>query len=172
MRINLHITAILISTIYATAAFADEFPPRKPGLWEVTSAGEKRPTVKMKMCIDKDTDEQFHKFGTDLLTEKTCSRRDLKVTDNVATAETQCKIGGSTVTTTSVTTFTGDTAFHGDSKIHSEPALLGKTDAVSTEDGKWIGPCPSDMEPGDFVLANGPTLNIKMLNALKKWLPK
>jgi hypothetical protein len=171
MRINVHITAILISTICCTAALADEFPPRKPGLWEITVTGEKRPTVTMKMCIDKETDELFHKLGTDLSVQ-VCSRRDLKVTGNVATAEAQCKIGGATVTSTSVTTFTGDTAFHGDSKSHFEPALAGKTDSASSQDGKWIGPCPSDMEPGDFAMANGMTVNVKMLNSLRKMLPQ
>ncbi|MGO9006750.1 MAG: DUF3617 domain-containing protein [Beijerinckiaceae bacterium] len=171
MRINVHVTAILMSTIVSTAAFADEFPPRKPGLWEITVTGEKRPARTMKMCIDKETDDLFHKLGTDLSVQ-VCSRRDLKVTDNVATVEAQCKAGGSTVTSTSVTTFTGDTAFHSESKSHFEPAVLGKTDFASVQDGKWTGPCPSDMAPGDFSMANGMTVNIKMLNSLKKWLPK
>jgi hypothetical protein len=171
MRINVHVTAILVSTIFSTAAFADEFPPRKPGLWEIAVTAEKRPTVTMKMCIDKESDELFHKLGSDLSVQ-VCSRRDLKVAGNVATVEAQCKIGGSTVTSTSVTTFTGDTAFHAESKSHFEPALAGKTDGTTVQEGKWTGPCPSDMEPGDFVIANGMTLNIKMLNSLRKMLPK
>jgi hypothetical protein len=171
MRMQARISIILMSSMFATIALADEFPPRKPGLWEVTSTGEKRPTIKLKQCIDKATDEEFHKLGTDI-TDKVCSRRDVKVSGNVATVDSECKIRNSTVTSTVVTTFTADTSFHADSKSHFDPAFLGRTDAVSTEDGKWVGPCPSGMEPGDFSVGGGPTLNLKMLNALKKFLPK
>ena len=171
MRRKARFSTILVSALVTTAALADEFPPRKPGLWEVKVEGEKRPTVTLKMCIDKDTDELFHKMGVDLSVQL-CEHRDVKVVDNVATVDTQCKIGSSNVTSTSITKFDGDTAFHVDTKSHFDPAFMGRSDLVSVQNGKWVGPCPADMEPGDMLMGSGIKVNIKMLNALKKILPK
>jgi Protein of unknown function (DUF3617) len=174
MRNNLRISVILVSAIFTadflSAAVADEIPPRKPGGWEVVIEGEKIPKVTMKMCIDKETDRLFHKIGTDLAEQK-CTRKDVKVVDNVATIDSECKISNSKVTGTTVMKFTEDTAFHSEAKAHFEPALLGKTDAVTTQDGKWTGPCPSGMKPGDFIVADGIKVNIKTLDMLRKFLP-
>ncbi|HLH11550.1 MAG TPA: DUF3617 family protein [Methylovirgula sp.] len=156
-------------TGFAAAAQADDYPPRKAGLWEVTVQGSGLSHT-MKMCIDAGTDQLFHKMGADVLA-KHCSRNDLKVNGATVTTESECKMRGSTVTTTSVTNFTGDSAYHTDIKTHFDPALLGKTDESVTQDAKWTGDCPADMKPGDFVMANGIKVNVKMLDALKGLIP-
>jgi Protein of unknown function (DUF3617) len=169
MRIQLRISVVLVSAIFATAAVADEIPPRKPGGWEIVVSGEKIDDVKMKLCIDKETDQLFNKNGTEL-SDKKCSRRDVKVNGDVTTIDSLCKLGGTTETSSTVMTFTGDTAFHSETKIHFEPALAGKTDVVTTQDGKWTGPCAGGMKPGDMIAGNGPKLNIKMLDTVRKFL--
>lgn len=170
MRINGIIATALGVTIIGTAALADDYPPRKAGLWEVTISAGENVSHTMKMCIDPDTDQLFHKFGTDLRT-KHCARNDVKVDGSVVTADSECKVGSTTITTTSVTNFTGDSAYHVDVKTHFDPPLLGKSDASVTQDGKWTGPCPAGMKPGDFILANGMKINVKMLSVLSKFVP-
>jgi hypothetical protein len=170
MRMTTRFSLVLALALGATAAVADEFPPRKPGLWEVALTAEKHTPVTMKMCLDRETDQLFQKFGTDVSV-PACPHADVKVVGSVATAQAQCKIAGSTLTSTAVMNFKGDEAFHSEIKTHFEPAVMGRTDIFVAQEGKWSGPCPTDMKPGDFTAPNGMKLNIKMLSSLKKLLP-
>lgn len=168
MPMKARICTSLVLVIFATAALADEIPPRKPGGWELVTKGEKIDDVKMKLCLDKATDKLFHDLGTDLV-QKSCSRRDVKVVDNVATIDSECKVAGSKVTGVTVMKFDGDTAYHAEIKDHFEPPLLGKTDVATTQDGKWIGPCTDGMKPGDFSVGDGIKVNIKMLDTIRQF---
>jgi hypothetical protein len=102
---------------------------------------------------------------------KHCTRNDITVSGAVVTTESECKIGDSTFTTTSTINFTGDSAYHSEVKTHFDPPVLGKSDMTLTQDGKWTGPCPPDMKPGDFVMGNGMKVNLKMLNTLRQLMP-
>ncbi|MGH6818672.1 MAG: DUF3617 domain-containing protein [Methylovirgula sp.] len=121
------IAAALLAAIFCGAALADDYPSRKPGLWEVTIAAEGTPAHKMQMCIDAATDQLFHTVGTDLRA-KHCAQNNVKVNGTIVTSDSVCKVHGRTVTTTATTNFTGDSAYHSDIKTHFDPALFGKTD--------------------------------------------
>ncbi|MFZ1960536.1 MAG: DUF3617 family protein [Methylovirgula sp.] len=164
------IAAALLAAIFCSAALADDYPSRKPGLWEVTITAEGTPAHAMQMCIDAATDQIFHNVGTDLRS-KHCTQNDVKVNGSVVTSDSVCKVHGTTVTTSATTNFNGDSAYHTDVKSHFDPALLGKTDEALTQDGKWTGPCPANMKPGDLVLTNGIKINVKTLNMLKSFVP-
>lgn len=166
MRRGVGVATALILIMPSVAAAADDYPPRKAGLWEVTIQAENKPAATTKMCIDADTDQLFHKFGTDLRS-KHCEKNDVKANGDTVNADSVCKVKDTTISTSSVTKFTGDSAYHVDIKIHFDPALLGKTDVTSAQDAKWTGPCPADMKPGDFVMGNGIKVNIVTLNKLK-----
>ena len=47
------------------AARADDFPPRKPGLWqiEMSMPGGPMPPQQIKMCLDPATDAEMYKLG-------------------------------------------------------------------------------------------------------------
>ena len=169
MRNSIRLALLILSTTAATAAFADELPPHKSGEWEVAIVAGKRAPAKMKMCVDKKTEDLFYKTGLDVGAQ-VCDHHEVKVKDNVATVEAHCKVAGSMVTTTSVARFDGDAAFHAESTSRFEPALMGRKEAATTQDGKWIGACPAGMKPGDFAMDNGIKVNTKMLGALKKFL--
>jgi hypothetical protein len=166
---------VLLSTVFVASAFvadtwADEFPARKPGEWDITIMRGDKAAGTIKMCVDKETDQLLYKIGGGL-SHQFCQHSDVKVTGNVVTSQSECTIHGSTVTALSITTFDGDTAFHLETKSHFDPAFLGKTDVVTKQEGKWVGDCPADMKPGDFVMGHGIKVNIKMLDALQKHLP-
>lgn len=169
MRSAARFPSVLLLATFATAVLADEYPPRKPGEWEIATTGE-IDALKTKMCIDKDTDHLFreHLAHFSLFADICDHKVNIKVEGQVVTAETQCKSNKSAVTASSVTQFDGDTAFHAETKWTFDPAIMGKTGGVMIEDGKWLGPCLSGMEPGDFIMNNGVRMNIRTLAAMKK----
>lgn len=169
MRVSL-MAAAALATVFSMAARADDYPPRKPGLWEVTVHNQAIPDVTRRMCIDAQTDQMFHKFSGDVRA-KHCSKNDVKVTGLTVNADSVCLLGGSTVTTDETTTFTGDSAYHVDIKMHFDPPKLGKSDVAVTQDAKWSGDCPADMKPGDMDMGHGIKFNIKAVSLFKSLLP-
>jgi hypothetical protein len=170
MRVTF-LTATALAAIFATAASAaDEYPPRKPGLWEVTVHNPAIPDVTTKMCLDAETDQLFHKFSDSIRTHH-CAKHDVKFTGDTVQSDTSCTAGGTTVTTSSTTKFSGDSAYHVDINIHFDPPKLGHSDMSTSQDGKWVGDCPADMKPGDLMLPHGIKINIKTVNMFKSLLP-
>jgi hypothetical protein len=165
MRVTL-MTAAALATILSIAARADDYPPRKAGLWEVAVHNPAVPDVTMKLCIDPDTDQMFHKFSGDVRA-KHCQKNTVNVSGTTVTAESVCLLGSITTTTDAVTTFTGDSAYHVDIKMHFDPPKLGQSDVAITQDAKWTGDCPADMKPGDMDMGHGLKFNIKTVNMLK-----
>jgi hypothetical protein len=170
MRTNTYLATALSVTLFSAAVLADDYPPRKPGLWEVTSQAEVGHAATTKMCIDADTDQLFHKLAPDFRSIAHCTQNDVKVDGDTVTAESVCKVGSSTLTTTSVTKFDGDSAYHTDITSHLDPAVLGKSDTTISQDGKWSGVCPPDMKPGDIIV-HGFKINVKTLNFFKSLIP-
>ena len=168
----MNVLIVLLSTamlLVVSIASADEFPARKPGLWEVvtTTGGTNAPPNKSKLCIDKATEEALQAFGT-AATSKMCSKSQVRVSGKVVTVESTCQIGTSQQTSRSTLTFSGDTAYHTQINAHFDPPFLGKTDSVTTQDAKWSGPCPADMRPGDIVTATGMRMNIRDMPGEKR----
>ena len=156
-------TLLLGATAYGTAR-ADDFPPRKPGLWQVdmSMAGVQMPPQQMKMCIDPATDSEMYKLGMSA-SQGMCNKPDIHRTGNTVTVSTVCKLGDSQITTQAVTKFTGDTAYHTDANTKFDPPMAGHDQATMTQDAKWTGPCPADMVASDVVMGNGMKMNIKQM---------
>ena len=169
MRVTFAVATALAAS-FVTAAAADDYPSRKPGLWEVVVHNAAMPEATMKMCIDAETDQVFHKFSSTIRS-KHCDKNDVTVSGDTVQTQTNCVLGGTTVTTSSVTKFTGNAAYHVDIKTHFDPPKLGQSDVTATQDAKWVGDCPADMKPGDFDMGHGIKVNIKTINMLKSLLP-
>ena len=142
--------------LVAGAAAADQLPHRKPGLWQITSAmpSGRMPPMSSKLCIDARTEKAMMSMGQKA-SNKMCSRHSLNMAGNMATMDSTCKFGHSTVATHSTTTFSGDEAYRTETHVRYSPPLYGRTESVMTQDGKWVGPCPAGMEPGDMIGPNG-----------------
>jgi hypothetical protein len=147
-----------------TGALAVDLPTRKPGLWEVTlhMASGKMPPQLMKFCTDAATDAQLYQLGMSAA-QGMCSRNDIQRSGNVVTMDSECKMGEMKMTTHSVMTFTGDAAYKTDIRSHSEPPMMGRSDSSMTQDARWTGPCPADMQPGDMIGPNGMKMNLKSM---------
>lgn len=148
-------------------ARADDYPPRKPGLWEVsmTTGSGKSHAMGTKMCIDAASDAALYKMGMETAG-SICSRRDVSRTGYTVTSDSVCMLDKSQMTSHTVTVFAGDVAYHTESKTHFDPPMMpGMSDSTMTQDAKWAGPCPADMKPGDIVMPNGMKMN--MIDAQK-----
>jgi len=153
---------LLLGTAGGSIAYADDFPPRKPGLWqiEMTSAG--RPPQLMKMCIDTNTDAEMYKLGMSAA-QGMCDKPEIHRNGSSVTVDATCKMGPSQTTTHSVTQFTGDAAYHTDATTKFDPPMMGINQASMMQDVKWAGPCPGDMQAGDMLMGNGMKMNIKQM---------
>jgi hypothetical protein len=156
--------------LLAGGVSGEDYPYRKPGLWEVTNQSFSTPEVEKiaksliagtKMCIDRDTDKLLLQAGQSFA-KQLCSKAEMNVSGRTITVETDCTILGMHTTGKSVTTING-TSFH----TETESRLDGKEEPAKTsQDGRWIGACPSDLKPGDVVMMNGALkLNIKDLGS-------
>jgi hypothetical protein len=136
-------------------AVAADFPEHKPGLWEmtITTAGSPAGPMTERICLDPSTDQLLYKFSAGM-NKKMCSKTDLHGSGGKVIVDTVCHIANTTATGHSVTSFVGNTATHTETSVHYDPAMMGKTDITSTQDGKWVGACPADMKPGDIVMSN------------------
>jgi hypothetical protein len=145
-------------------ARADDFPPRKPGLWqiEMSMPGGPMPPQQIKMCLDPATDAEMYKLGMNA-SQSMCDKPEISRNGSTVTVDTVCKTGQSRKTTHAVIKFTGDTAYHTDARIRTDPPVGGRGDMTMMQDAKWTGLCPADMQPGDVAMGNGMKMNMKQM---------
>lgn len=145
----------------AGAAFALDYPPRKPGLWEmsISQAGATTPPHTVQQCIDAATDSAMREMGQGLSKEM-CSKKDLRSEGGKLVVDSVCKIGASTSTSHAVVTGDFGSAYHMESKSTYSPPLMGKTEATTIVDTRWVGPCKPDQKPGDMMMGNGMKMNV------------
>jgi Protein of unknown function (DUF3617) len=158
------VAMLALGATVAGSARADDFPPRKPGLWQVnmTMAGGQMPPQQMKMCIDSATDAEMYKLGMNAA-QGMCTRPDVNRSGNTVTMNSVCKMGQTQATTQAVTKFTGDTAYHTDVNTKFDPPMAGHGDSTMVQEARWTGACPADMQPGDVLMGNGMKVNIKQM---------
>lgn len=181
VRARHKLTLICIAAAWAAANTvaigADlRFPHLKPGLWVFDSTGvgheQEGPTTD-RVCVDSTSDQLTNETMAGINVprglEKLCTRVQQSVGNKVV-VDLQCPQLGphvnGRVTSRSVTTFYGDRATHIEREDHYRPPFVGMTDVRVWGDGKWVGPCPADMQPGD-VLHKSPRMPSEMrLNLL------
>jgi hypothetical protein len=145
--------ALILATlpfVLTAEAFADEFPARKPGLWEITTNINGSPPDVARLCIDAATEAELLKKAESTMG-SICSRHDVHRSGNIVTSDSVCRPMSSETTSHAVATFTGDAAYTTITTLHYNPPFMGRTDQNMTQDGKWLGPCGADMRPGDMV---------------------
>ena len=165
--------ASLATLAVASGADADQCPPRKPGLWQmtVTMQGSPVPPMTSKYCIDAATESALISAGQNAAN-KMCSGETIRITGGTGTIDATCKFGNMTSTSHTVITFMGDAAYHSETRSHlSPPPKYVKSDHVTVNDAKWTGPCPAGMKPGDIVMGNGMRMHLDP-NAMQMQTPR
>jgi hypothetical protein len=150
------------------AGRAQDLPPRKAGLWQIDMAMPAAPgPQQMRMCIDSGTDAEMYKMGMNAA-RGACDKPSINRNGSTVTIDSACKMGETRMTTHAVTKFTADTAYHTEANTKMDPPMPGRGEMKIIQDGKWVGPCPADMTPGDVSMGNGMKMNIKQMPGAKQ----
>jgi hypothetical protein len=144
--------------------FAADLPVLKSGLWEVSRVSNQQSDKKhlTTMCLDDSVQAEMREFSMGVAKEM-CTQNERHVEGNRMTVRATCKLGPTTMKTESVMVFSGNTAYHTDSSASYDPPFMNMSEAKSTIDGKWTGPCKPGQLPGDIVTETGETINMKAM---------
>jgi len=166
---SLSCLAGLCGLAFACGALGAEPPVLKSGLWEVSRTGSQQPERKSltTMCLDETVQAQMREFGMGAAKEM-CSQNERTVTGNKMTMNATCKLGPTTMKSSSVMTFNGTTSYHMDGSATYDPPLMNMTETKTSVDAKWVGACKPGQQPGDVTLESGQTVNIKQMMGNKK----
>jgi Protein of unknown function (DUF3617) len=161
------------AVLAVSAAAAEDWPTRKPGLWEIhmTFVGRKLPAQTIKQCIDAATDKLMNsQYGSS--TEHDCSKRDIKHAGATMTVDSVCNISGATTTSHAEVIGSFDSAYTMDVTSTREggrpiPGMAAGGATHMKLDAKWLGPCAAGQKPGDMMMANGMTINVLEMQKLR-----
>jgi len=167
-------TLMIVGAMLAATAVAQELPKMKPGLWESTTAtggakGAPAHTSKTSMCVNEAFQKDMMAFGQNMGAK--CSKNIMRRDGNKYIGEAECNFGGSTVKSQSVTTFTGDAAYRAENRATFSPPMGGMSESTSTQESRFVGPCPANMKPGDMNMG-GRIMNIADMTKMMKGISK
>ena len=164
------ILVLVFGTACLSSATAQEIPTRRPGLWEVTinHDGRNTPPQTMQQCTDAETDKLMNAFGGDLSADL-CSKQEIKKVGATIVINATCQIGPIKSTSQSVVSgdFNSNYTVKVTTKLEGVPAAAqGAAGGTTTIQARWVGACKPDQRPGDIVMANGQTMNIRDLRKM------
>jgi hypothetical protein len=148
---------------------AQDIPARKPGLWQISMNFEGRgaPPQTMKQCIDAQTDKMMNRPGGGMSGgREQCSKQDVQRAGNTIVVDSVCKVGAMTNTSHAVMSGDFNSAYtvQVDSKQEGGP---GAGAMRMTMQAKWLGPCEAGQKPGDMIMANGMSINIRDMQQMQ-----
>jgi Protein of unknown function (DUF3617) len=138
-------------------AAAADFPPRKPGLWEMKMSFEssRAPSQSIQQCIDAATDLMMQSSASNIGSQN-CSKRDVVKSGDTTTIDSVCSVAGRNATSHAVVTGSFDSAYTMTVASKSDVGPINMTIA-----GKWLGPCEAGQKPGDLILPGGMKINLR-----------
>lgn len=142
-------------------------PTRKPGLWEevVTRDGRPGRLGVMKLCLDASAGARYSVFGQ-RFDKSDCQRSISQDADRIYHFASTCSLGAGGVART-LATATGDfkTGYDLKARIDVSGAPFSPMNGVHDVHvaGRYLGPCPGDLRPGEASLGSGLKVNIDRL---------
>lgn len=161
IRSSVAAACMVAAGLGAGAAFALDYPARKPGLWEMQTSdgpGSKGSPQAIQQCIDAATDKMLRDMGQGMGKDM-CSKQDMRMEGGKLVIDSVCKIGQTTATSQAVMTGDLSTAYRLESKSTYSPPLMGRAGATTVVEARWVGPCKPGQKPGDMVM-NGMKMNV------------
>ncbi len=156
---------LVISSLVAGLSFttqAQDFPARKPGLWEiVVETAARADGMTTRFCLDVSVDKKMMERA--VATDRPgvqCSKRDVKASNNSITVDSVCTIGARTTTTHVETVFQGNVSYRSIASIKYTPEVAGKSESRVVQNAKWLSACPADWKPGDMEVPGVGKINI------------
>jgi hypothetical protein len=151
-------------------ALAQDFPKLKPGLWEMDRALDRPPgsanapappsTSRTTMCLDESVERDMFNMAMGEMSGR-CSKHDFKLTGNRMTGDLVCDLGGTTMHSKSLMVLDGDRAYRAEVDTTYDPPFMGRSQSRTVLTARNIGPCKPGQRPGDFVMPDGRTMNIR-----------
>ncbi len=148
---------LMVGAICSAQAQAQDFPARKPGLWEVNMKMEGSPATLTKHCVDEKTDKQMQQMGQAMNTD--CKPGVQKQEAGAYLFEQECKFGKSVMASRSITKGDFQSRFQTEIESRFTPPLNGQAGSKMVLDAKWAGACPSGWKPGDMEMG-GKRINV------------
>jgi hypothetical protein len=168
MRVYVSVLALAIACV--SPAAAQDIPMRRAGLWDVTIThdGANAPPQTMQQCTDADTDKMMNAFGG-AISADLCSQQEVKKVGATLVITATCQVGQMKSISQSVVSgdFTSNYMVKVTSKIEGAPAAAqAMAGGTTTIQAKWVGACKAGQQPGDIIMANGQTMNVRDLKNL------
>ena len=132
---------------------------RRAGLWRQTVVRDGHPTPfgPFRMCIDDATDTKMTMIGH-AVTGARCTRSAAKAPDGAIHFRSRCSFGrGGLVESDGAVWSDFASAYH----LHAESRVSGSIyrpmngEHVTDVSANYVGPCPSDMTPGEVIIGPG-----------------
>ncbi len=140
---------------------------RRPGLWRQTVIRDGRPTPfgAVRMCVDDATDAKMTMIGHAVGGSR-CTRAVTKQMDGSIRFHSVCSFGrGGVVDSSGAAWSDFSSAYH----LHADSTVRGSiyrpmNGAHATDiSASYVGPCPSDMAPGEIIIGPGLKVNLDHL---------
>jgi len=161
MKTRTILPAVLLCGLAGAALAGPEYPPRKPGLWEMKMSqgdGKSAPMLSHQ-CIDAKTDQAMRDMGQGT-GQSACSKNEMRKEGDRLIVDSVCKTGASTATTHMVMTGDFGNAYRMEMRSSYSPPLAGRSEGSAVIETRWVGPCKADQKPGDMIMGNGMKMNI------------
>lgn len=153
--------AVSSLALLATAASAQDFPARKPGLWEMVISSEGMPPKKARHCIDETTDKQMQAMGQSMMSD-TCSKSVWRKEGDKLINETECKFGDVDAFTRTVVSGDFHSSYRSEMESKYHPPLLGRTEGKAVVEARWVSACPKGWNAGDMEMEVAPGQRMRM----------
>jgi hypothetical protein len=137
-------------------------PKRKPGLWEVRSAGvEAFGMPATRFCVGERTDSAVSHLDRSSGSRGSCSLGEFVRSGDAWVAESVCREGRSTVTSRAVASGDFETEYRIDTLVvHAATGSATRREDREAVVARFLGPCGADQRPGDLVVPGMGTLNM------------
>ena len=173
-------TALLLAAL-AAPALAQDYPKLKPGLWEMERSSDRPPGApnrapaapnRMTMCLDDTVQREMFDMGAGAM-KGMCSKHDFRMSGRRATGDFVCDMGGSTMHSKSTMVMKGNTGYRTEIDTTYDPPFMGQAHTKTVLTARNTGPCKPGQRPGDVIMPNGQTMNMRdVINGSKNRPPE
>jgi hypothetical protein len=143
-------------------ALAQDFPKLTRGLWEMERSAERgaQHPNRMTMCLDDTVQKEMFDMGAGAM-KGMCSKHEFKMSGNRGTGDFICDFGGSRMHSKSTMQMTGNTGYRTEIHTTYDPPFMGQRETTTVLSARHVGACKPGQRPGDMLLPNGQTLNVR-----------
>ncbi len=158
-RAGLALACLALSQL---AHAGNDFPVRRPGLWEVRSVGAQASGLPpTRQCIGEHSDSAGQHLDRSVGVRGSCTFGAFRRAGAAWLAESVCREGRTVVTSRSIASGDFSQAYRIDTLVRYEPPLApGRREDKDALEARWLGPCASGQKPGDVVVPGMGTLNM------------